>query len=517
MSTLYVYGCSFSAGSTLDPDEPTANCYEKAWGKFAAQELGFEYKNFAEGGASNRLIAQRALDNLEHYNKDDIVAVMWTYPERDSMMFGEGEYDPKETEPFENLVPSQKKGLSLEYFEKFYTTRNVKLNSVAWIYLVNKILESRVKKVINLGNYLMVKCPELQDLLQTDVLQQHGIKLNELVMTPLENESGERLESESSTDNYHPSEQMSERFGKELAQHITDNYLQPNIISILLPTRGRREVLKTSLEGLVSKASIPGRLELLLGIDEDDDGIQEYLRDEVAPILTKYKVECKANVFKPIGYENLHQYVNHLASVATGEWLFFWNDDGIMVTEGWDDVIDSYTGEFKLLAPRDNHNGHPYAIFPIVPRAWFNLMDHLSQNAQNDAWLSHIAYMLDIFERIDVEFIHDRADMTGNNDDATFQNRKYMEGNPSDPRDFGHPGMQEARVRTVNKIAWYLEQIGQPSIWWQNVLAGKQDPFEKMKQNTSAGIQGAGQFQANDPTGEQTRKAKVDDSEKLVL
>jgi len=154
-------------------------------------------------------------------------------------------------------------------------------------------------------------------------------------------------------------------------------------------------------------------------------------------MLRERKVECRANIFKPLGYENLHVYVNTLAGSASGDWLFFWNDDGVMVTDGWDEVIRRYTGQFKLLAPHDNHNGHPYAIFPIVPRDWFMLLDHLSQNAQNDAWLSHIAYMLDIFERIDVEFIHDRADITGNNNDPTFQNRKYMEGNPSDPKDFG--------------------------------------------------------------------------------
>lgn len=291
----------------------------------------------------------------------------------------------------------------------------------------------------------------------------------------------------------------------------------PTVISILLPTRGRREVLKSSLEGLVSKASIPGRLEILLGIDEDDEGIKEFLQEEVTPMLQNYRVECRASIFKPLGYENLNVYVNHLASIATGQWLFFWNDDGIMVTEGWDDVIDSYTGQFKLLGPRDNHDGHPYAIFPIVPKDWFMLMDHLSLNAQNDAWLSHIAYMLDIFERIDVEFIHDRADMTGNNDDETFRNRKYMEGNPSNPKDFGHPDMQQARVRTAQKIAWYLEKIGQKSTWWENVVAGKQDPFEKMKQNTSKNVKGAGQFEANDPDGKKTAKKKLDDSDKLVL
>lgn len=269
-----------------------------------------------------------------------------------------------------------------------------------------------------------------------------------------------------------------------------------SIISVLLPTRGRREVLKSSLESLISKAKDPERVELLLGIDEDDEGAREYIEKEIAPMLREHKVECRANIFKPLGYENLHVYVNTLAGNASGDWLFFWNDDGVMVTEGWDDVIRSYTGQFKLLAPRDNHNGHPYAIFPIVPRDWFMLVDHLSQNAQNDAWLSHIAYMLDIFERIDVEFIHDRADITGNNNDPTFQNRKYMEGNPSDPKDFGHPTMQQARVATAYKIAWFLNKIGQHSDWWDGVVAGTQDPFEKMK--WAQGVKGSGQLNAVD-------------------
>lgn len=281
-----------------------------------------------------------------------------------------------------------------------------------------------------------------------------------------------------------------------------------NIISVLLPTRGRTHVLKRSLESLISKAADPSSMELLLGIDEDDDGIKEYIQNEVAPMLREHGVECRANVFKPLGYENLHVYVNTLAANATGDWLFFWNDDGVMVTDGWDDVIRSHTGQFKLLAPHDNHNGHPYAIFPIVPRDWFVLIDHLSQNAQNDAWLSHIAYMLDIFERIDVEFIHDRADITGNNDDDTFQNRKYMEGNPDDPKDFGHPAMQQARVATAYKLAWFLERIGQRSTWWDAVVAGTQDPFEKMV--WSKDVKGAGQLDS-------VNSNRLSDEEKIIL
>lgn len=277
-------------------------------------------------------------------------------------------------------------------------------------------------------------------------------------------------------------------------------------ISILLPTRGRHAVMTRSVIDLCTKADHPERLEILLGIDEDDAGIQEYIRDHLAQPLQDLGVECRASVFKPLGYARLHDYVNTLAGYSTGEWLFFWNDDGIMVSEGWDTTIASYNGKFRLLAPRDNHNGHPYAIFPIVPRDWFILMGHLSQNAQNDAWLSQIAYMLDIFERIDVEFIHDRADLTGNNDDATFQNREYKEGNPSDPEDFGHSSQQQARVQSAAKIAWFLDKIGQPSEWWARVKRGEQNPFEKMVWNQD--VRGAGQLSA---------KKTQDDHETLSL
>lgn len=270
-------------------------------------------------------------------------------------------------------------------------------------------------------------------------------------------------------------------------------------ISILLPTRGRTDVLKKSILTLVDKCKDPKDIEVIFGIDEDDQTVIDYVKSDIAPIMQSAGIETRANIFKPLGYENLHTYVNTLAGSSQGEWLFFWNDDCLMETQDWDEVVKSYTGQFKLLAPKDNHAGHPYAILPIVPRDWYILVGHLSQNAQNDAWLSHIAYMLDIFERIDISFIHDRADITGNNDDETFKNRKYMEGNPNDPRDFGHQDMQNARVATAHKIAWFMEKANIGDLtWWENVKKGDQNPFEKM--TWAEGVKGAGQLDSiSDP------------------
>ena len=42
-------------------------------------------------------------------------------------------------------------------------------------------------------------------------------------------------------------------------------------ISILLPTRGRTEVLKTSIMTLLDNVKEPSDIEIILGLDEDEN------------------------------------------------------------------------------------------------------------------------------------------------------------------------------------------------------------------------------------------------------
>ena len=77
-------------------------------------------------------------------------------------------------------------------------------------------------------------------------------------------------------------------------------------ISILLPTRGRTEVLKASLMSLLDNVKEPKEIEIMLGMDEDDTDVISYVKDELGPILQEKGVETKANIFKPLGYTNLH-------------------------------------------------------------------------------------------------------------------------------------------------------------------------------------------------------------------
>ena len=253
-------------------------------------------------------------------------------------------------------------------------------------------------------------------------------------------------------------------------------------ISLLLPTRGRKEALKRSILSAVNTADDIDSFQVLIGFDDDDTATVDYFTTELQPELDQLGVNYQAHVFAPMGYIRLNEYVNGLARHSDADWLVFWNDDAIMETPGWDTVIADHTGEFKVLAFH-THNDHPYSIFPIVPRAWFELFGYLSPHQISDAWLSQQAYVLDIWKRIEVHVTHDRFDLTGNNNDEIFEKRPMLEGNPTNPRDFHHKSWHDRRVADLIKLITYMKSQGLDCGFAEAVFAGKQNPWEKLQAN----------------------------------
>jgi 2-polyprenyl-3-methyl-5-hydroxy-6-metoxy-1,4-benzoquinol methylase len=255
-------------------------------------------------------------------------------------------------------------------------------------------------------------------------------------------------------------------------------------IAVLLPTRGRTRALGHSVKSLINRCTIPESVQLLLGFDTDDKIGRKYFEEELQPWLDEKEIAYTAMEFEPMGYHRLNEYVSALGQASSADWLFFWNDDAVMETTGWDKIIENYTGQFKILAVH-THRDHPYSIFPIVPRAWMEQLGYLSPHPLTDAWISQIAYKLDIWERIEVYVTHDRHDLTGNNKDATFDARdmKKLEGNPQNPKDFHNPAWIGLRMKETEILSMYMEQQGLDITWWKNIKLGKQEPWEKLKLN----------------------------------
>jgi hypothetical protein len=178
------------------------------------------------------------------------------------------------------------------------------------------------------------------------------------------------------------------------------------VISVLCPTRGRPEALDRSIRSLRDTASDP--VEILLRVDDDDQP-----PDGGDRVLTGRRV----------GYEQMHLMYDELAAEASGEWLFLWNDDAVMLTDCWDDVVHEHDPDL-ILNPATNH-GPTLTPFPIVP-AWMpRLLGHFSLNRHCDSWWEEIGRRLGRLVPVPIEVLHDRADLTGGNDDMTFAARCY--------------------------------------------------------------------------------------------
>ena len=253
-------------------------------------------------------------------------------------------------------------------------------------------------------------------------------------------------------------------------------------IAVLLPTRARTAALRLSVISIMNRVLDINSVQLLFGFDNDDEIGLKYFSTDIQPWLEEKGAHYSVLLFAPMGYEGLNLYYNGLAEQASADWLFIWNDDAIMESTGWDKIVNSNAGEFKLLKVRA-HREHPYSIFPIYPKTWYDLFGFVSRHQMVDAELSQEAYMLDILKIVDIHVTHDRHDITGNNQDETAKKKVAFEGNPADPRDFHHPGFGHGRIMDCEVIAEYLKSKGQDMSYWEGVKSGKIDPWEKLRAN----------------------------------
>jgi len=251
-------------------------------------------------------------------------------------------------------------------------------------------------------------------------------------------------------------------------------------IAVLLPTRSRTHKLLQSLTSLIDHAHDGNSIHFVLGFDRDDKQGLDGFRDQVQPYLQQQSAKFTALTFEPMGYENLNRYYNSLAQHARADWLFVWNDDAVMQTRNWDSEIQKYNGRFLLLKVH-THNEHPYSIFPIVPREWLDVLGHLSEHQMIDAELSQSAFCLDIMQVIDVHVAHNQIELTNDKQDALGVKRRF-EGNPYHPRDFHNQAVSVRRWNNKQKLADHMQKQGVSLEFWQAVLAGRQDPWQKLKE-----------------------------------
>jgi len=212
------------------------------------------------------------------------------------------------------------------------------------------------------------------------------------------------------------------------------------LISILLPSRGRPKALAESVGSLLDLADRPGSIQILVAADPDDEATLTAELSWQAGIWTAPE---------RFGYPRLHGYVNRLAEQAEGEWLMLWNDDARILTPGWDAAV--HEQEPGVLWPHSN-DIPTCNTFPIWPKAWTDRLGHVSLSPHCDSWIQYLGQSLDRHKRVDIEILHDRADLTGGHDDQT--RAESLAGYRT--ADYGSPAMEAARAADVAALRGLL-------------------------------------------------------------
>jgi hypothetical protein len=205
------------------------------------------------------------------------------------------------------------------------------------------------------------------------------------------------------------------------------------LISVLLPSRGRPGALADTVAGLLELASRPEDVQVLVAADPDDTDTISTVLPEQATIWTAPE---------RYGYPRLHEYVNALAEQAAGAWLWLWNDDARILTPGWDMQVAG--ARQAVLWPHSNDIAS-CNTFPIWPRAWTDHLGHVSLSPHCDSWIQYLGQTLDRHDRVDIDVLHDRADLTGGHNDQT--RAESLAGYRT--ADYGSPPMEAARAADV--------------------------------------------------------------------
>ena len=187
-------------------------------------------------------------------------------------------------------------------------------------------------------------------------------------------------------------------------------------VSVLIPTRGRVPWLLQAVDSVYSLAVNKDQLEFILKVDDDDHDTIAAAERLAGLVNLRALVSPRGN-----GYHDMHHWVNQMAGMATGDWLFLINDDVRVITQDWDHVLlhcgvpncwHRQMDFFMLVAPTV---GRPQAQeFFFLRRKVFEVLGHVSLNPHNDNWIYTVMSNLASVYQVPVMIDHfsDRIDDT---------------------------------------------------------------------------------------------------------
>ena len=185
-------------------------------------------------------------------------------------------------------------------------------------------------------------------------------------------------------------------------------------ISLLLPTRGRAELLRRFLESVLARSERPELVEVVAYADEDD------------PESHGFQVEG-LEVRTIVGPRvSMGGYNSACFEQSRGDIIVLGNDDVVIQTRGWDRKLREMHAAMQdrvyLAYPNDLFKGRALSAFPILSRATCRVLGEPFPRAYRGAFID--VHLLDIFKRLE----HSGHSRLIYLEDVVFEHMHYRTG-----------------------------------------------------------------------------------------
>jgi ABC-type polysaccharide/polyol phosphate transport system ATPase subunit len=185
-------------------------------------------------------------------------------------------------------------------------------------------------------------------------------------------------------------------------------------ISLLLPTRGRTELLRRFLESVLARSERPDLVEVVVYSDEDDPSSHGL---QVEGLEVRTIVGPRAS---------MGDYNTACLERSRGDIVVLGNDDVVIQTRGWDrklrEMHAAMRDQVYLAYPNDLFKGRGLSAFPILSRAACGLLGEPFPRAYRGAFIDY--HLLDIFKRLEARG-HPRLIYL---EDVVFEHMHYRTG-----------------------------------------------------------------------------------------
>ena len=195
-------------------------------------------------------------------------------------------------------------------------------------------------------------------------------------------------------------------------------------ISLLLPTRGRPNLVKRLFQSIVDHTTDLGNVEIIMYIDEDD-----YKSHAIK--------DSRLNLIKIIGHRStMGDYNTKCLNRSSGDIIILMNDDLTVSSTGWDKIISNFAltipdGIF-LAYPNDKESGHHMCTFPIMSRKTCEILSKPYPKEYDALYID--VHIFDVFTRLK----HIGYDRMFYLENVIFDHRHFINGRVRPDAGYSH-------------------------------------------------------------------------------